>query len=273
MDSIPLPNKIQFIPGEVAGSAMFTIEPLFPGYGITIGNALRRTLLSSLPGAAVTAVKINGVLHEFTTVPHVKEDVLDILLNIKQLRLRLHGDEPATLTISVKGAKKITAAHIEKNARVEVMNPELHLATVTDPKGTFEAELTVERGRGYMPSEERGRTDHAIDTIAIDALFSPVRSVGLKIENVRVGQLTNFDKIIMHIETDGTIKPEDAVVEATKILIDHFNLLQSIEPSSVSVAPDEGPSAEEPVAMEEAVAPDGAASEKPKKRGRKKKVE
>ena len=278
MEQIPLPNKIEFTPGSVHGSAVLTIEPLFPGYGITIGNSLRRVLLSSLPGAAVTAIKITGALHEFSTVPNIKEDILEIILNVKQLRLRLIGEESAKLIIQVKGSKKVTAGDIEKNARVEIVNKNLPLCTITDPKGSFEAELTVERGRGYLPTEERPRADRDTGTIAIDALFSPVRNVAMKIENVRVGQLTNFDKVVMHIETDGAITPEEAVQQSVDLLLSHFGLIKEVPMQEVAAGThDIEMLAAEPAPSDEvaAGAPAEAPSEdeKPKKRGRKKKIE
>lgn len=226
METIFLPSKMHFVPSENANEATLTIEPLHHGYGTTVGNALRRVLLSSLPGAAVTAMKIKGVQHEFQGVDGVKEDVLDIMLNLKQLRLKVHSDEPVTLKLVKKGEGAVTAADIEKNADVEIANPDLHLATITDGKITFDMEITVARGRGYSPTEERegGRLD--IGVIAIDAMFSPVRTVGLKVENTRVGEITNYDKLLMNILTDGTITPQEAVEQATKILLNHFTWIQ-----------------------------------------------
>lgn len=275
MDTIPLPHKIELAPGEKSGSATLTIEPLFPGYGTTLGNALRRVLLSSLPGAAVTEVKIAGALHEFTTIPNVKEDVLDVILNLKQLRVRLQGEEPAKLTIAVKGARKITAKDIERNARVEVVNSDLHIATTTDPQATFEAELTVEMGRGYLPTEERRKSEREAGVIAIDALFSPVRSVGLKIENVRVGQQTNFDKVVMKIDTDGTLPADDAIRQSVEILLAHFGLLQNVSQAEMATVTASSPDLAlgEPVIEAAAPVEEVVEEEKPKKRGRKKKAE
>lgn len=226
MENILLPSRIKFDEGEQANEGVLTVEPCFHGYGTTLGNALRRVLLSSLPGAAVTAVKIRGVNHEFQAVKGVKEDALEIILNVKSLRLKCFSDEPVKLELSVKGSKAVTAGDIVPNADVEIINPELVLATVTDDAATFEMELTVRRGRGYTTSEERtGEAPREIGTIAIDALFSPVRNVGYRVENTRVGEITNYDKLIMNIETDGTISPKEAIEESAKILIDHFSIL------------------------------------------------
>ena len=212
--------------GDIPNTATLTIEPLHHGYGTTVGNALRRVLLSSLPGAAVTAVKIKGVQHEFQAVTGVKEDVLDIILNLKQLRMTVHADESVTLKLTKKGEGAVTAADIENNADVEIANQDLVLATITSAATTLDMEITVSRGRGFLPTEEREHISADIGVIAIDALFSPVRQVSLKVENTRVGDITNYDKLIMNIETDGTIVPADALEQATKILINHFTWMQ-----------------------------------------------
>lgn len=236
MENILLPSRIQFDEGERPNEGVLIIEPCFHGYGTTLGNALRRVLLSSLPGAAVTAVKIRGVNHEFQAVKGVKEDALEIILNVKSLRLKCFSDEPVKLELSVKGSKTVTAGEIVPNADVEIINPELVLATVTDDSATFEMELTVRRGRGYTTSEERtGEAQREIGTIAIDALFSPVRNVGYRVENTRVGEITNYDKLVMNIETDGTISPKEAVEESAKILIDHFSILTNHQASMPEV--------------------------------------
>jgi DNA-directed RNA polymerase subunit alpha len=194
--------------------------------------------LSSLPGAAVTAVKIKGGTHEFQAIPNVKEDVLEVILNLKGLRLKCFSDEPVKLTVKAKGAKVVTAADIEPNSDVEIVNPDLKIATVTDDSGSFEAEITVGRGRGYVPTEERAGEVNDIGTIAIDSLYSPVRNVGYRVENTRVGEITNYDKLVMTIETDGTISPEEAVNQSARILIDYFSIL------SQNPAGSEEPSAE-----------------------------
>lgn len=226
METIFLPSKMHFAPGAVANESILTIEPLHHGYGTTVGNSLRRVLLSSLPGAAVTAMKIKGVQHEFSTVPGVKEDVLDIMLNIKKLRMRVHSEEPVILKLVTNKVGVVTAEAIEKNADVEIANPELELATITDAKTPFDMEITVSRGRGYVPTEERDSAPTEIGVIAVDAMFSPVRNVGFRVENTRVGEITNYDKLIMNITTDGTVTPQEAVEQTTKILLNHFTWIQ-----------------------------------------------
>lgn len=225
MENILLPSTIKFEPGARSNEGVLVVEPCFHGYGTTLGNALRRVMLSSLPGSAVTAVKIKGGTHEFQAIPNVKEDMLEIILNLKGLRLKCFSEEPVKLSLKVKGARVVTAGDIDANADVEIVNPDMKIATITDDGGTFELELTVGRGRGYIPTEERTGEINDIGTIAIDALYSPVRNVGYRVENTRVGEITNYDKLVMNIETDGTITPEDAVKESAKILIDYFSIL------------------------------------------------
>jgi DNA-directed RNA polymerase subunit alpha len=227
METIFLPSKMYFTPGATASEAVLTIEPLHHGYGTTVGNALRRVLLSSLPGAAVTAMKVKGAQHEFSAVTGVKEDVLDIMLNLKKLRLRVHSDEPVVLKLQKKGEGPVTADDITANADVEIVNKDLVIATLTDGKATLDMEITVSKGRGYLPTEEREEAPTEIGVIAIDAMFSPVRTVGLKVENTRVGEITNYDKLLMTIETDGTVTPQEAVEQATKIMLNHFTWIQS----------------------------------------------
>jgi DNA-directed RNA polymerase subunit alpha len=226
MESIFLPSKMYFTPGEKPNEMLLTIEPLHHGYGTTIGNALRRVLLSSLPGAAVTAMKVKGAQHEFSALNGVKEDVLDIMLNLKKLRMKVHSEEPVILKLSAKKSGEITAADIEPNADVEIVNHDLVIATSTDAGATFDMEITVSRGRGFLPTEEREEAPTEIGVIAVDALFSPVRSVGLKVENTRVGEITNYDKLLMTIVTDGSITPQEAVEQSTKILLNHFTWVQ-----------------------------------------------
>lgn len=225
MEPILLPSKIQFKKGENANEAVLEIEPYYQGYGVTIGNALRRVLLSSLPGAAITSVKFEGANHEFSAISGVLEDVLEIILNLKQICLRSHSDEPVRLKLSVSGEKEITAGDFEKNPQIEIVNSNQHIATLTDPKVEFNMEVIIERGRGYLITEERDKSNLETGMIAIDAVFTPVKNVGIEVENVRVGQITNFDKLILTVETNGAIAPEDAVKDAAKILIDHLGLL------------------------------------------------
>lgn len=225
MENLILPTKIEIKEGETPNDSVLTIEPFNPGYGTMVGNSLRRVLLSSLPGAAVTAVKIRGVQHEFSTIPNVKEDILEIILNLKLLRLRIYTDEPLRLKLSAKGICDVTANNIAVPPEVEIVNPDLHIATLTDKNAELEMEIFVNRGRGYVPTEEREKTGAEIGVIAIDALYNPVRNVGFKIEPVRLGQITNYDKLTLSVETDGSIMAVDALVQSVKILLDHYNLI------------------------------------------------
>lgn len=244
MENILLPSSIRFEPGARANEGVMVVEPCYHGYGTTLGNALRRVLLSSLSGASVTAVKIKGVTHEFQAIEHVKEDVLEIILNLKALRLKVFSDEPVKLTLKTKGEKTVTAKDIEANADVEIVNRDLKIATLTHDKATIEMELTVGRGRGYLPTEERVKEVHDLGTIAIDALFSPIRNVGYRVENTRVGEITNYDRLLMTIETDGTITPEEAVRQSAKTLIDYFSLLLPQASPAVSEEPPQAESKE-----------------------------
>jgi DNA-directed RNA polymerase subunit alpha len=204
----------------------FIIGPLESGYGITLGNALRRVLLSSLPGAAVTSIRISGVHHEFSAIPHVKEDTTALILNVKQLRLKLQGDESARLRVEVKGEGEITAGDIECPSQVEIVNPDLHLLTADSSEAELDMELVVERGKGYSPAEERGKLP--LGEIPVDAVFSPIRKANFVVERARVGQMTNFDRLIMEIWTDGVIEPEEALSSAAEILVDHLSLLVGV---------------------------------------------
>jgi DNA-directed RNA polymerase subunit alpha len=201
----------------------FVVEPLERGYGITLGNSLRRILLSSLPGAAVTTVKIEGVLHEFSTIPGVVEDTTEIILNLKSLALKLHSDEPKVIRIEAEGEGEVTAADIITDADVEVLNPDLHIATI-EKGGRLFIEMTVEKGRGYVSAEKNKKEDQPIGIIPVDSLFSPVHKVNYQVENTRVGQVTDYDKLTLEVWTDGTIAPDEAVSSAAKILIEHMRL-------------------------------------------------
>lgn len=224
MIQITLPDKIN-IKDLKDNRYEVVIEPFFPGFGVTVANALRRVLLSSLEGAAVTAFKVEGAQHEFDSVDGVKEDLVEIMLNLKQLRLKCFSDEPVTLSIDVKGEKEVTAADIKKNADVEIINPDLVIATITDKSVKFSMEITVAKGRGYVTVEQREDSKKLeISNIAIDSSFSPVLNVGYKIDNVRVGEMTNYEKVTMDIVTDGTIDAKEAISRAAKILEDHFGL-------------------------------------------------
>jgi DNA-directed RNA polymerase subunit alpha len=201
----------------------FKIEPLDPGYGITVGNALRRVLLSSLPGAAITTVRIDGVYHEFSTIPHVREDVVELILNIKRIRLRCHTDRTVRMQLRARGEGVVRAGDIETPGNVEIVNPELVIATLDSPEARLDMEFTVERGRGYVPAE--ARTGLPIGVIPVDAVFTPVHKVNYVVEHTRVGQQTDRDRLILEIWTDGTITPGDALTEAGKILVRHFQLV------------------------------------------------
>ncbi|MDP2910413.1 MAG: DNA-directed RNA polymerase subunit alpha [bacterium] len=205
--------------------AQFEIQGLYPGYGITIGNSLRRVLLSSLPGAAVTQVKIKGVQHEFSTIPGVLEDVITITMNLKQLRFKIHSDEPQKAVLKIKGEKKIKGSDFEVPTQLELMNKDCPIATLTDKKKELEMEIQVEKGIGYEPVERRKKQKKLeIGVIPIDAIFTPIKRISYKVENMRVGERTDFDRLKLDIETDGTIIPEDAFSQASEILIKHFSL-------------------------------------------------
>lgn len=206
-------------------SATFTIEPLHRGYGMTLGNSLRRVLLSSIAGAAVTAFKIEGVSHEFTTVAGVKEDVVEIMLRLKQIRFRVFSEEPQMLRLSKKGKGSVKAGDIGTNADVEIVNPDLVIATVDDSKASFVLDLMVETGRGYRMLEEGGHVNTPSDMTSVDAIFSPVQRVRYKVANTRIGQMTDLDKLTITIDTDASISPKDAFEEAAAILVSQYQAL------------------------------------------------
>ena len=226
MIEIDKPN-IEIVDLSTQGSrsvGRFIVEPLERGFGTTLGNSMRRVLLSSLPGYAITSVKIDGVQHEFTTIPHVKEDVTEIVLNLKNVILKIHDEEAKTLYIKAKGEGEITAGDIEHDGGVEILNPELHLAYL-DEGADVVMELTADNGRGYVPCDRNKQImELPIGTIAIDSIYTPVLKVNYTVENTRVGQQTDFDKLILDVETDGTIPADEAVSLAAKILNEHLNL-------------------------------------------------
>lgn len=228
MQLVNLPSQIKITERE-ENTAQVTIEPCFPGYGVTLGNTLRRVLLSSLPGAAVTAVKISSISHEFSTIPGVKEDVIEIILNLKQLRLKLYDTSFAKMSLNIKGEKEVKAKDIKASSSIKIANPDLHIATLTSKKSRLEMEIFVKSGQGYEASEERGEKEKEIGIIPIDALYSPVRKVGFRTENIRLGKKTNYDRLIMDIETDGTIDVKKALDVASHILVDHFKLFYEKE--------------------------------------------
>lgn len=220
----------------------FSIEPLEPGFGYTLGNSLRRTLLSSIPGAAVTSVRIEGVLHEFSSIEGVKEDVTDVILNLKELVLRCHSDEPVEIFLGGEGPGEITADFITAPSEVEILNRDLHIATL-NRKGRVEMYLTVERGRGYVSAERNKRPDQPIGVIPIDSIYSPVRRVTYRVEATRVEQMTNYDRLILDVETDGSVSPAEALASAGQTLRDLFELFSEFEeggPGGLSIGADSG---------------------------------
>lgn len=234
MIKVALPKKPKFTKvGENAGKV--EIENCYPGYGTTLGNTLRRILLSSLTGAAVTSVKIKGVTHEFSTMPGVLEDVIQIILNLKKVRFRMHKEEPVKLTLKEKGVKKITAAQIQCPADVEVVNKEASIASITDKKGELEIEIEVQKGLGYVPVEQQEREKKEIGLIAIDAIYTPIKRVNYAVENMRVGKRTDYDKITLEIETDGTITPEEAFRKSVEIAIAQYEAIASFEEKEKAV--------------------------------------
>lgn len=226
-----------------ANSAEFVIEPLHAGYGNTLGNSLRRVLLSSIKGAAIVAFRIEGATHEFTTVSGVKEDVVDIMLNLKNVRLKVHTDEPIELRLEKKGTGTVTAADIKTTADVEVVNPDQIIATIDDPKASVVIDLVVESGRGYRTIEDSSEARLHSDMIALDAMFSPVLRVRYKVESTRVGQDTNLDKLLLAVDTDGSLSPKEAFEEAAAILVNQYTALAGS--TTVESAPAPGEATEE----------------------------
>lgn len=214
-------------------TSKFTIAPLYPGYGMTIGNSMRRVLLSSLAGAAVTAVRIEGVDHEFSTIKGLREDVISLILNVKQLKVRYQGAEPAYITLSKTGKGPVKAGDIKSTSEVEVINKDLELAYLDDAKTKLEIEFKIEQGRGYSPVETRQAEKLPIGHIAVDAIYTPIKRVRFNIENTRVGQMTNLDSLIIEVETDGSITPDQAIKQASEILVGHFQVIAGLDVVSV----------------------------------------
>ncbi len=224
--------KIERIEGDET-YGKFVCEPLSAGYGTTLGNSLRRVLLSSLPGAAITAARVRGVAHEFSTIPGVKEDVVQMVLNLKQVRLRSFSSEPVTLTLEKEGPGDVTAADIQTTSDIEIVNPEARIATL-EPEASLWMELTVETGRGFTAGDRREGLP--IGVIPIDALFSPVRKVNFHVENTRVGQVTNYDRLILEVWTDGTMAPDEAIAQGSQILVQQFSLFSGLTRSQQALA-------------------------------------
>jgi DNA-directed RNA polymerase subunit alpha len=225
MDYILLPSTIEFKETEKKNVGEVIITPCHQGYGTTLGNSLRRVLLSSIEGAAVEAVKIEGVQHEFSATEGVLEDMVEIILNLKKLAVISHSDQPVTLSLTKKGKGEVTAADFEKNADIEIMNPEMKIATVTDDKKKFNMEIIIGKGLGYVPAAEKESKNLDLGTMVIDSFYSPIKDVGYSVENTRVGDVTDYEKLTLTIETNGTISSKEAVVRATKILMDHYKLV------------------------------------------------
>ncbi len=292
MKYIPLPKKFTVEEIVKGKKSKITIEPCFPGYGNTLGNTLRRVILSSLPGGAVTAVKIKGVKHEFSSLESVPDDVLEIVLNLKQLRFKVYSEEPVTLKLKAKGEKKVTGADIEESADASVVNKDFVITSLTADKAELDLELTVAKGIGYVPVEAQGKGKGEIGVILVDSIFTPVINVGFSVEATRVGQRTDYDRLILEVESDGTIAPEEAVKKAAEILTNQFSWImeggqRQLEEIDIE-APVALPEMEEPIApieplssaaetpqivATEAVEKTESAEDKPRKRGRPKKTE
>jgi len=271
MEHIALPDKFE-VKNIGDHHAEITIEPCFPGFGTTLGNALRRVLLSSLNGAAITAVHFKGATHEFSTIPGVKEDVVEILLNLKKIRFKLHGTDEAKATLKVKGEKKVKAKDFKTTSDTEVISSDAEIATITDKDADFELEVTINTGRGYVPVENMDNKKLSLGTIAVDAIYTPVRNVNFNVENVRVGQMTNYDKVVLNILTDGTITPEDSIKIASQILVDHFSHIAAFGKTIPEIAVAEATEEAKGDDIEKETVEKEKDAEKPKKkRGRPKK--
>lgn len=260
-DSFHLPDKIRFDEETLSDFyGKLIIEPLERGFGTTVGNTLRRILYSSIEGAAVYAVRIDGVLHEFMTVKGVKEDVVDIVLNIKQLRFRMEGEEPRIALIDVNGPKVVTGEDVQGDAKLEVLNRDAEIATL-DKNGHFKAELHVKKGRGYIPADLNKSQDFSVDVMAIDAAFSPIQKVNFWVENARVGRATDYDRLVLELWTDGSVTPEEAVSSAARIMISHMELLMLNPTMQEPGIPSAGDGSTEIVQKKKAVAAIGGVNQ------------
>ena len=269
---IPLPQPTKIVE-QKQNRGVFVIEGLYPGYGVTIGNSLRRVLLSSLEGAAITQVKIKGVSHEFSTLPGVLEDIVSILLNLKQARFRLYGQEPQKASLKQKGEKEVTCADFELPASLELVTKDLPLAHLTEKSAELEIEIQVEKGIGYVPAEQQKREKQEIGSITLDAIFTPIKRVSSRVENMRVGDRTDFNRVTLEIETDGTLSPEEALYQATEIVLEQFEVVRSgvkeaVEASLESLRQAKEAEPEKPARPGKAKKP-RAPSKKPKKRTKK----
>jgi DNA-directed RNA polymerase subunit alpha len=272
MGSIHLPSTVEFSAGDAPNIGTLVITPCHQGYGTTLGNALRRVLLSSLPGAAVEWVKIGGVQHEFSVIEGVQEDMIEIILNLKQLAVKLHTSEPVVLSLHKKGKGDVTAADFEKNADVEIINQDLKIATLTGEKSKMDMEIMIGWGRGYVPVSDKPTKQLDLGTVAIDSLYTPIRDVGYNIELTRVGDVTNYEKLTLTIETNGTVSPGDSVKEATKILMDHFNLILDAGNSAPALSEAPSEAAPEVAPSEEVSSSENQVEEEKKPKRKSKKV-
>ena len=239
-----LPSKPRII-SEEGNSGVYEIDGFYPGYGHTLGNSLRRIILSSIPGAAITSVKIDGVSHEFSTISGVKEDVIAIILNLKKVRIRISDNTAHNLTLSVKGVKTVTAGDLIAPGQVEILNPDAHIAELTDKNAKLEIELTVDMGLGYVPKEVLPRERAEIGAIVLDATFTPIRRAHYEVENMRVGDKTNFNRVRLTIETDGTLTPREALERSIAIMIQQLKAIVGFKEDEPALASDNGPTAEE----------------------------
>ena len=275
MEQIHLPTSIEFKDDPRSNVGHMVIMPCQQGYGTTLGNSLRRVLLSSLPGAAVESIKIDGVQHEFSGIDGVLEDVVEIILNVKQIAVKVHSNEPVILSLRKKGKGVITAGDFDKNSDVEIANPEQKIMTVTNDKTEINMEIMVGKGRGYVPVSEKSTKDLPLGTIAIDSLYTPIRDVGYNVELTRVGDITDYEKLTVRIETNGTITPKEAVAQSTKMLMDHFALVLDSAGGLVEEVEEEtenSQNVETEVPVEEEVVEDDSESEvKIEKKAKKKK--
>ncbi|MBU1046280.1 DNA-directed RNA polymerase subunit alpha [Patescibacteria group bacterium] len=242
--NILLPSKPIIVKDE-GFKGLYQIDGLYPGYGHTLGNSLRRIILSSLPGTAVTSVEIEGVEHEFSTISGIKEDVIRILLNIKKLRIKMLTDEPQVLTLKAKGVKNVTAADIDANGQIEIMNPELEIATLTDVKASLDMRITVKKGLGYISKEDQTEERTKIGMMILDASYTPIRRVSYEVENMRVGDRTDFNRLSIFIETDGTIEPKEALENSIEIMIKQLAAIVGFEEESIGISEEEKKQVEE----------------------------
>jgi DNA-directed RNA polymerase subunit alpha len=241
--TIHLPSKPRVV-SEEGNSGVFEIEGLYPGYGHTLGNSLRRIILSSLPGVAITAVKIDGVQHEFSTIDGIKEDVVTILLNLKKIRMRFTTDEPQVLSLKAKGEKVVTAADLEVPGQVEILTPDVVIANLTTKGSSLEMELKAEKGLGFMPKEMIDKNRVEIGSIALDGIFTPIRRASYEVENMRVGDRTDFNKLIIHIETDGTVSPTQAITHSIEIMINQLKAIVGFKEDEPEIRQESLPEAE-----------------------------